>query len=100
VKTIEKYVLNKLQNLSENETQTIGEAFVKHCHARFMKYFFCHMPFGRKKAYAEEVRKASIKRLAYMIKFCGFLMQTKAYLFWRKEKGSLGFNWRQFCNWV
>jgi len=83
----EKYVLNKLQNLSENETQTIREAFVKHFHARFMKYFFCHMPFGRKKAYAEEVRKASIERLAHLIKVCGFLMQTKAYLFWQKEKG-------------
>ncbi|MGB9842532.1 MAG: hypothetical protein ACPLKZ_07470 [Candidatus Bathyarchaeales archaeon] len=79
----EKYVLNKLQSLSETETQTIKEAFTKHCHARFMKCFFCHMPFGKKKVYAKEVSKANPERLAHLIKVCGFLMQTKVYLFWR-----------------
>jgi len=49
----EKYVLNKLKSLSEKEIQTIKEAFVKNCHARFTKYFFCHMPFGRKEEYAK-----------------------------------------------
>jgi len=83
----EKYVLNKLQSLSEKEIQIIKEAFIKHCHARFMKYFFCHMPFGRKQAYAEEVVKASVERLTHLIKVCSFLLQTKVYLFWRKEKG-------------
>ena len=80
----EKYVLNKLQSLSEIEVQTIKEAFIKHCHARFMKYFFCHMPFGKKRAYAEEVMKASLERLAHLIRVCGFLMQAKVYLFWEK----------------
>jgi ABC-type lipoprotein export system ATPase subunit/GNAT superfamily N-acetyltransferase len=83
----EKYVLNKLQSLSEIEVQTIKEAFIKHCHARFMKYFFCHIPFGRKEAYAKEVMKASSERLAHLIKVCGFLLQTKVYLFWQKKKG-------------
>jgi hypothetical protein len=83
----EKYVLNKLQSLSEIGVQTIKEAFIKHCHARFMKYFFCHMPFGRKEAYAKEVMKANLERLAHLIKVCGFLMQTKVYLFWQKKKG-------------
>jgi hypothetical protein len=50
-----------------------------------MKYFFCHVNFGRKQAYANEVRKASLERLAHLIKVCGFLMQTKVYLFWKKE---------------
>jgi len=49
-----------------------------------MKYFFCHMPFGRKEAYTEEVMKASLERLAHLIKVCGFLLQTKVYLFWKK----------------
>jgi len=79
----EKYVLNKLNTLSEKEIQTIREAFIKHSHARFMKYFFCHMPFGKKEAYAEEVRKTTLERLAHLIKVCGFLMQTKIYLFWK-----------------
>ena len=78
----EKYIQNKLQTLSEKETQTIREAFIKHSHARFMKYFFCHIPFGRKEAYAKAVRQATPERLARLIKVCGFLMQTKVYLFW------------------
>jgi ABC-type lipoprotein export system ATPase subunit/GNAT superfamily N-acetyltransferase len=79
----EKYVLNKLQALSEKEMQTVREAFIKHCHARFMKYFFCHIPFGKKEAYTEEIMKASLARLAHLIKVCSFLMQTKVYLFWK-----------------
>jgi ABC-type lipoprotein export system ATPase subunit/GNAT superfamily N-acetyltransferase len=78
----EKYVLNKLQTLSDEDLEKLREAFIKHCHARFMKYFFCHIPFGRKEVYAKEVMKANLERLARLIKVCGFLMQTKAYLFW------------------
>jgi hypothetical protein len=78
----EKYVLNKLQSLSKEQTQTIRKAFIKHSHARFMKPFFCHVPFGKKKVYAKEVTKASLERLSHLIKVCGFLMQTKVYLFW------------------
>jgi len=79
----EKYVLNKLQTLSDESLEKLREAFIKHCHARFMKYFFCHIPFGRKEVYAKEVMKANLERLARLIKVCGFLMQTKVYLFWK-----------------
>jgi len=48
-----------------------------------MKYFFCHIPFGRKEVYAEEVMKANLERLSHLIKVCGFLLQTKVYLFWK-----------------
>ncbi|KPV61961.1 MAG: hypothetical protein AOA65_2129 [Candidatus Bathyarchaeota archaeon BA1] len=51
-----------------------------------MKYFFCHMPFGKKQIYIEEVKRASLQRLARLIKVCGFLMQTKVYLFWGNPK--------------
>jgi len=81
----EKYVLNKLQTLSDEGLEKLREAFIKHCHARFMKYFFCHIPFGRKEVYAKEVMKASLERLARLIKVCGFLLQTKVYLFWLKR---------------
>ena len=50
-----------------------------------METFFAHMPFGRKEVYAKEVMKASLERLARLIKVCGFLMQTKVYLFWSEE---------------
>jgi len=81
----EKYVLNKLQTLSDEGLEKVREAFIKHCHTRFMKYFFPHLVFGHKKDYVEEVMKASLERLAHLIKVCGFLMQTKAYLFWPSD---------------
>jgi ABC-type lipoprotein export system ATPase subunit/GNAT superfamily N-acetyltransferase len=87
----EKYVLSKLQTLSNEDLEKLREAFIKHVHIRFMKYFFCHMPFGRKEAYAKEVTKANPERLAHLIKVCGFLMQTKVYLFWQKKKGKFRF---------
>ena len=86
----EKYVLAKLQKLSAEEVAKIREAFIKHAHPRFLKSFSAHMPFGRMEAYIEEVRKASLERLARLIKVCGFLTQTKVYLFWpRKKDGRL-----------
>jgi hypothetical protein len=42
-----------------------------------MKYFSCQIPFGKKEVYAKEVKKASLERLARLIKVCGFLLQTK-----------------------
>ena len=85
----EKYVLNKLQTLCDEGLEKLREAFIKHSHGRFMKYFFCHIPFGKKEAYVKEIMKASLERLTHLIKVCGFLMQTKVYLFWSIEKKSL-----------
>lgn len=62
--------------------RAIREAFIRYAHSRFMKSFQAKMPFGEKEAYAEEVRKAGLEGLTYLIKVCGFLMQTKVYLFW------------------
>ncbi len=84
----EKYVQNKLQSLSKEEIKIIKEAFAKHSHARFMKYFLYHMPFGNKEAYAKEVMKASLERLTKLIKVCGFLLQTKVYLYWSNSINS------------
>jgi hypothetical protein len=81
----EKYVLNKLQTLSDEGLEKVREAFIKHCHTRFMKYFFPHLLFGHKKVYVEEIKKAGLERLARLIKVCGFLLQTKVYLFWKKN---------------
>jgi ABC-type ATPase with predicted acetyltransferase domain len=81
----EKYVLSKLQTLSCKEVAKIREAFTRNSHARFMKYFFPHQLFGKREAYKMEIRKADLERLARLIKVCGFLMQTKVYLFWIKE---------------
>jgi GNAT superfamily N-acetyltransferase len=83
-----KYALTKLQILNAESIAKISEAFIKYSHARFMKCFFCHMPFGRKCEYAKAVMEASLERLSHLIKVCGFLMQTKVYLFWKASKFS------------
>jgi hypothetical protein len=62
----------------------VREALARHGHGRLIKQFFANMPFGRKKVYAEEVMKADFERLAHLIKTCGFLLQTKVYLFWSR----------------
>jgi len=36
----------------------------------------------RKEVYAKEIMKANLERLSHLIKVCGFLLQTKVYLFW------------------
>lgn len=80
----EKYVLEKLQSLSSQDVERIKQALVKHSHPRFMKAFSYHLPYGQKQAYRKEVEHLGLERLAGLIKICGFLTQTKAYLFWSK----------------
>ena len=81
----EKYVLSKLQTLSDEGVVKVRKAFIRNSHARFMKYFFPHQLFGKREAYTKEIKKASLERLAHLIKVCGFLMQTKVYLFWKQK---------------
>ncbi|MBS7659903.1 hypothetical protein KEJ28_04370, partial [Candidatus Bathyarchaeota archaeon] len=79
----EKYVLNKLQSLSTDEIRAIKEAFIKNSHPRFIKIFQSHMPYGKKENYERSVEEAGMGKIAQLIKAAGFLLQTKAYLFWR-----------------
>ena len=79
----EKYVLSRLQALDEGDLLKIREAFIKQRHTRFMKSFSYHLPFGTKDAYVKEIMAADLNKLANLIRICGFLMQTKVYLFWK-----------------
>jgi len=81
----EKYVLNKLQNFSDESITKIKEAFIKNSHVRFIKYFFPHQLFGKRQAYQKEIQKANLERLAHLIKVCSFLLQMKLYLFWESD---------------
>jgi len=83
----ERYVLSKLQSLMDRDTMRIREALVKHSHTRFMKHFFPHQLFGKREAYAKKIMNATDCRLVQLIKLCGFLLQTKVYLF-GKPKGT------------
>jgi hypothetical protein len=78
----EKCVLEKLQTLNDEETERIRQAFVKYNHPRFMKAFSYHLPFGAKQAYRKEIDCLGLEKFARLIRICGFLMQTKVYLFW------------------
>ncbi len=77
------YVLSKLQSLSNRDIERVRQAFIKFKHVRFMKSFSCHMPFGKKEDYQKKIMKASLEKLTDLIRICGFLMQTKVYLFCR-----------------
>ncbi|MEM2098611.1 MAG: hypothetical protein QXU99_02535 [Candidatus Bathyarchaeia archaeon] len=79
----EKYVLSRLQALSNEELEKIKQAFIQHNHPRFMKVFSLHRVFGSRQDYAAAVEAVSVERLAHLIKVCGFLIQAKVYLFWR-----------------
>jgi len=79
------YVLNRLQALSMKDLTEIRVAFIENPHPRFLKTFFPQEPFGKGKAYAEKMKTIEPERLAHQIKVCAMLLQTKVYLFWRKE---------------
>jgi hypothetical protein len=81
----ERRALEKLQALDQESIENVKEAFMKYNHPRFMKAFCCHLPFGLKLAYQEQVEHLNLEKLAHMIRICGFLMQTKVYLFWRRH---------------
>jgi GNAT superfamily N-acetyltransferase len=81
----ERRALEKLQTLDNKSIERIKEAFVKYNHPRFMKAFSYHLPFGLKRAYQEQMEHLSLEKLAHLLKICGFLMQTKVYLFCRKQ---------------
>jgi hypothetical protein len=80
------YVVSKLQTITEKDVSRIREAFAKHRHTRFMKNFSYHLPFGTRDAYIKETMAADLDKLASLIGICGFLMQTKVYLFWKKVR--------------
>jgi len=80
----EKYVLNKLRTLKLEDVARIKDAFIRNKAPRFMKYFFSHEAYGKQELYRKKLMKASLERLARLIKVCGLLLQAKVYLFWKK----------------
>jgi ABC-type transport system involved in cytochrome c biogenesis ATPase subunit/GNAT superfamily N-acetyltransferase len=81
----EKYVLSKLATLADSELLTVKQAFKQHTHLRFMKEFFYHLPYGKKEAFKTCIEEASPEKLAKLINVVGLLLQTKVYLFWKKQ---------------
>lgn len=82
----EYYVRDILQELSNKDLEIVREAFARGGHVRFLKYFNSDLPFGHKEDYKKAVYSAGLSKLAGLIKICGFLLQTKVYLFWRRTQ--------------
>jgi hypothetical protein len=78
----------KLQALNADELERVREAFVKADHPRFFKFFSSGLPFGHMGDYERKVNAATLEQLAGLIKICGFLMQTKVYLFWQGTRST------------
>jgi hypothetical protein len=78
------YASRTLQQLGKDDTAKITQALAMQRHPRFLKSFSNDLPFGTRKAYLEEIANASLEKLEALIKICGFLMQTKVYLVWRR----------------
>ena len=89
-----KYVAAKLAALSNSDLARLKQAFMQHKHPRFLKVFSFNMPYGTGDAYRKAVQQADPSQLAHLVKICGFLMQTKAYLFWKNPD----YVYKQNCN--
>jgi ABC-type transport system involved in cytochrome c biogenesis ATPase subunit/GNAT superfamily N-acetyltransferase len=85
----ERYVCDALRELSSGDLEAVREAFARGGHVRFLKYFNSDLPFGHKEDYRKAVRTAGVLKLAGLIKICGFLLQTKVYLFWQASGGQI-----------
>jgi len=51
-----------------------------------MKEFSFHDPYGKSKLYKEAMENAELEKLAKLIGISSMLLQTKVYLFWKKER--------------
>jgi len=80
------YVLKKLQHMKAKQLIQLRQTFIKHNHQRFQKEFSYHQPYGKTEKYKTGIEKASLEKLAKLIKICGMLLQTKVYLFWKKHQ--------------
>jgi hypothetical protein len=76
-------VVAKLAALSNSDLARLKQTFIRHKHPRFLKVFSFNMPYGTGDAYRKHVEQADPSQLAHLVKICGFLMETKSYLFWK-----------------
>lgn len=82
------HVEQRLKAMSKEKLSLIRAGFIKHKNGPFLKVFFHNVAFGHAADYEKAVEKASVDRLAMLVRACGFLLQEKVYLFWQKPAGS------------
>ena len=81
-----KYVLTKLESLAAHDLLGLREVFKRNVIPRLLKEFFFHMPYRKAAKYREALKTASLEKLTKLINIVALLLQTKVYLFWRKEE--------------
>jgi len=81
------YVELQLKAMSKKDLDQVRSGFRKHKNGPFLRVF-SSVAYGRAADYEKCVEKASVDRLALLIKACGFLLQEKVYLFWSSNRNS------------
>ena len=81
------YVKHKLDTLDTQQLLSVREVFIKNAHPRLKKEVASsrHQPYGKTADYVKFVEAADSEKLAKLIKTLALLLQTKVYLFWRKQ---------------
>jgi hypothetical protein len=79
-----RHVAEILKGLSQSQLTELKITFVRFRHTRFSKSFSYHLPYGTVEVYRRQIQEASLEKIALLIKICGFLLQSKVYLFWRR----------------
>jgi ABC-type ATPase with predicted acetyltransferase domain len=83
----ERYVQEKLLHLNSKQISQLRNAFLKNKHPRFKKEFASsrHQPFGKTSDYERCIQNADWEKIAKLVKLVAMLLQTKVYLFWKRE---------------
>ena len=79
------YNLEKLKNMNPMEIMKCREILARLRSPRLHKFADSHAPYGRSALYRDAVEKASLEKLAKILKALSFLAQTKVYLLWKKS---------------
>jgi len=59
---------------------------MRHTPQWFRKASSQYLSHDTKQAYRNEIEHLSLEKFVHLTKICWFLMQTKTYLFWKKER--------------
>ncbi len=80
----QKYVQNKLGDLTTEQMELLRDCLAKCGHPRFRKEFAMsrHVPYGKSQEFKNAIAEADVPKLAKIIKVVGMLLQSKVYLFW------------------
>ena len=79
------HVHKKTATREAEQLTPLRQVFIQHNHQRFQKQFSPHQPYGTTEKYKAGVEKVDLDKFAKLIKICGMLLQTKVYLFWKKN---------------